>query len=151
MADESLADKVLRSIFFRKATQKAGRYASNTKSLLELIQQAISKSNNVADKDNKGIFDVLRERIMVLGRMIKAYASGEYRVLPLKSLIKIIAAIIYFVSPVDFIPDFLPVIGLTDDVALIIWLFRSLRDDINDFLSWEQQTVSVDKEALSRS
>lgn len=141
MANDNLANRVLQSIFFRNATRKAGRYASNTKSLLELLQQALSKSNQIAESENKGMFVVLRERITVLGRMLKAYASGQYRVLPWKSLLKIIAAILYFVSPIDVIPDLVPVLGFTDDVALILWVYRSLRDDIDDFLFWENTTA----------
>jgi uncharacterized membrane protein YkvA (DUF1232 family) len=141
MANDNLANRVLQSIFFRNATRKASRYASNTKSLLELLQQALSKSNQIAESENKGMFVVLRERIMVLGRMLKAYASGQYRILPWKSLLKIIAAILYFVSPIDVIPDLVPVLGFTDDVALILWVYRSLRDDIDDFLFWENTTA----------
>lgn len=141
MANDNLANRVLQSIFFRNATRKAGRYASNTKSLLELLQQALSKSNQIAESENKGMFVVLRERITVLGRMLKAYASGQYRVLPWKSLLKITAAILYFVSPIDVIPDLVPVLGFTDDVALILWVYRSLRDDIDDFLFWENTTA----------
>jgi uncharacterized membrane protein YkvA (DUF1232 family) len=141
MANDNLANRVLQSIFFRNATRKAGRYASNTKSLLELLQQALSKSNQIAESENKGMFVVMRERITVLGRMLKAYASGQYRVLPWKSLLKIIAAILYFVSPIDVIPDLVPVFGFTDDVALILWVYRSLRDDIDDFLFWENSTA----------
>jgi uncharacterized membrane protein YkvA (DUF1232 family) len=141
MANDNLANRVLQSIFFRNATRKAGRYASNTKSLLELLQQALSKSNQIAESENKGMFVVMRERITVLGRMLKAYASGQYRVLPWKSLLKIIAAILYFVSPIDVIPDLVPVLGFTDDVALILWVYRSLRDDIDDFLFWENSTA----------
>ena len=36
---------------------------------------------------------------------------------------------IYFISPIDVIPDFLPIIGLTDDLALTMWLFTSLKEE----------------------
>jgi uncharacterized membrane protein YkvA (DUF1232 family) len=70
--------------------------------------------------------------------MIKAYFSGEYRIIPWSSILKIIAVLIYFISPIDVIPDFLPIIGLTDDLALTIWLFSSLKEDFENFEAWEQ-------------
>ncbi len=36
------------------------------------------------------------------------------------------AAAAYLVSPIDLVPDFIPVIGQADDLALAIWAFRRL-------------------------
>lgn len=35
-----------------------------------------------------------------------------------KELAVLIAAILYFVSPIDLIPDYIPLIGIVDDVAI---------------------------------
>lgn len=143
MNNDSLANRVLQSIFFRNATRKAGRYAANSKSLLELVQQAMSKSSQLNTDGEGSVLGTIRNRIAVLGRMIKAYTTGQYRVLPWKSLLKIVAVIIYFVSPIDVIPDLIPMLGFTDDVAIVVWVYRSLRDDINDFLEWENTHAVV--------
>lgn len=79
-----------------------------------------------------------REQIMLLSRMIKAYVAGEYRQIPTKTLISMLASLIYFVSPIDFIPDVLPILGFADDIALMVWLFNSLQDDIANFRDWER-------------
>lgn len=44
---------------------------------------------------------------------------------PLSAKILLIAAIVYFLSPIDLIPDFIPVIGYLDDLIIVpflIWL-----------------------------
>jgi len=72
---------------------------------------------------------------------VKAYVSGTYRVIPWPTILKIVAVFIYFISPIDVIPDFLPIIGLSDDIALLGWLFSSLASDIEAFEAWEQSGV----------
>lgn len=81
---------------------------------------------------------MFREQLGIVTRLLKAYASGEYRQLPWKTLIRVIAVLIYFVSPIDILPDFLPIVGLTDDIALMLWLFSGMKDDLEKFRQWEQ-------------
>jgi uncharacterized membrane protein YkvA (DUF1232 family) len=137
MNKEDLITKVLKSIFFKSATRKAGKYAGGGLALLELIREALTKAKNVAGKENKGVGQVLAEKITMLSRMVKAYASGQYKIIPWASIVKIVAVLIYFISPIDVIPDFLPVVGLADDFALVMWLFSSLQEDFANFEAWE--------------
>lgn len=138
MNKEDLITRILKSIFFKTATRKAGKYAGKGLAILELLREALTKAQDVASVENKGIGQILAEKITMIGRMLKAYASGEYKIIPWSSIVKIIAVLIYFISPIDVIPDFLPIIGLTDDLALITWLFTSLSDDLANFEAWEK-------------
>ena len=140
MAENSLITRVLRSIFFRKATGRAGRYARNSSRLFVLLTQVAKKSQQLGFKESVSTFQT---QVQVLMRMIRAYASGEYRGLPWKSLISIIATLIYFVSPIDLIPDLLPVVGFTDDLALMVWVFKSFSDDIDKFTAWENKRKTI--------
>ena len=135
MAAGSLIAKVLASVFFNRSRVKAGRYARNSKSMFGLIQQVLSKSKTVADGEGIGF----REKIGLISRLVKAYAAGEYRQLPTKTLLITLATLIYFVSPLDFIPDVLPILGFADDIALIVWLYNSLNTDLDNFREWERQ------------
>ena len=110
--------------------------------ILELLREALVKAKDIAGKENKGVGDVLAEKVTTLTRMIKSYVSGEYKIIPWGSIVKMIAVLLYFISPIDFIPDFIPILGLTDDFALIMWLFNSLKDDFNDFEAWEKGKLS---------
>jgi uncharacterized membrane protein YkvA (DUF1232 family) len=132
-----LAQKVLQSLFFKKAQQKAFSYLQNPARLLHLLQQVGRQINNTADKEsNPGIMDNLR----TLVRMVNAYRLGTYRLVPWQTIGKIVAILVYFVLPLDFIPDVLPVLGFTDDFALIFWALRSFSADIDAFRAWEVQT-----------
>ena len=140
MAESSLVSQILRSIFFKKATGKAGRYASNSSKLFNLARQVMTKVQQRGVKE--GMAEALMQ-VQLLVRLVRAYASGEYRKLPWKSLVSIVGVLIYFVSPLDFIPDFLPIVGMADDLALILWLFKTLGDDLDAFSQWEKRTKTI--------
>lgn len=138
MNKQDLVTRILKSIFFRSATRQAGKYAGGGLAIFELLREALTKAKNVAGDENKSTGQVLLDKITTLSRMIKAYFSGEYRIIPWGSIVKIIAVLIYFVSPIDVIPDILPLVGFTDDLALTMWLFSSLKEDFENFEIWEQ-------------
>ena len=140
MNDESLLSRILQSVFFKKTKGKAGSYAGNASRLIELAKDVVNKLQTVGFKGNLAEF---QNGVQLLIRMVRAYASGEYRAISWKSLVSIVAVLIYFVSPIDLIPDFLPVIGITDDVALVIWLIKTLGDEINKFSNWEKQEKTI--------
>lgn len=140
MAESSLVSQILRSIFFKKVTGRAGQYASNSSKLFNLARQVMTKVQQGGVKE--GMADALTQ-VQLLVRLVRAYASGEYRKLPWKSLVSIVGVLIYFVSPLDFIPDFLPIVGMADDLALVLWLFKTLGDDLDAFSQWEKQTKTI--------
>jgi len=132
--------RILKSVFFKKAQGKAGRYASNSAKMFELAKQVIGKLQKVGFRENMSDFQT---NVQLLIRMVRAYASGEYKGLPWKSILSIVAVLIYFVSPIDLIPDFLPIIGITDDVALVVWLVKTFSGDIQKFGEWEKRKKTI--------
>lgn len=136
-----LAQKVIQSIFFRKAQQKAFSYLKDRNRLLFLLQQAGRHINAISQKQASGsVLDDLRTMM----RMVNAYRLGTYRTVPWQTLTKVVAVLIYFVSPLDFVPDILPVLGFTDDFALIFWTLRSFAGDIEAFKAWETQSATAE-------
>lgn len=47
----------------------------------------------------------------------------------------------YFLSPVDAIPDFIPVFGMLDDIAVLAWLMKTLDDELNAFRTWRNRQM----------
>lgn len=83
----------------------------------------------------------IQEKLFILGRLVKAYAVGTYRDVPVKNLILIVAAILYFINPLDLVPDLIPVTGLADDFAILLWIFRTLSNEMDKFISWERSQL----------
>ncbi|CAH0994582.1 hypothetical protein EMA8858_00692 [Emticicia aquatica] len=133
---KDLLSKVISSTFYKSALGKAPRIAKNAESLLKLLRNALLKTQSMGVG---GVFDVIREKVTILGSLIKAYATGQYRQVELPNLLKIIAGLIYFISPIDLIPDFLPYIGLSDDVALLMFIIKSIDEELIKFDQWKSK------------
>jgi uncharacterized membrane protein YkvA (DUF1232 family) len=132
---KNLLVRVLESAFYRSALRKAPRLARNAQSLLKLLKSALVKVQGLGIG---ATFDILRDKIVLLGGLIKAYATGEYRNIEFPNLLKVIAGFIYFISPIDLLPDILPYVGLTDDVALLMFIIKSISDEIEKFEQWKK-------------
>jgi uncharacterized membrane protein YkvA (DUF1232 family) len=130
----------MKNLFFNVALNKAARMAGKPGRLLLLVSQLAMKLRGVNLKDVDAGVAHTKEKFFVLGRLIKAYANGSYRAIPWKTMLVVVAAVIYFINPIDLIPDLLPVIGLTDDVGVLVWVYSSLNTEIDKFLTWEQQS-----------
>ena len=126
--------------FFNKKLKNANGLLGRKSRLLLLITRLGLKVNSVGWKETQG---VVKERFLVLGRMTKAYAQGRYRNVSWKSMLLIVGAILYFIDPIDFIPDLIPVTGLTDDLGVLLWVFNQLGDEIDKFIRWEKDFTLV--------
>ena len=118
---------------FREATSKAESYANDPERLRKLFEDATKKSRSIP----KGPFAETWAYLMAMLRLIRAYYTGAYREIPWQSLVLIIIAVIYFVSPIDLIPDWIPVIGLIDDAFVVGLVLKSVKDDLDAFMEWE--------------
>ena len=136
MEQPTLIERIIQSAFFKNAQRKAGDYARDNQRLASLVEQVKDKSKRVS-----GEADFLPQ-VATLVRMVRAHLRGDYQEIPWRSLLLVVATLIYFVSPFDFIPDLLPIVGLTDDITLVFWIVKSLREDIQRFREWELSSAS---------
>jgi len=79
-----------------------------------------------------------KEKLSIFSRIASAYASGKYRDISWKSMLIVLGAIIYFLNPIDLIPDLIPVLGLTDDFSVLLWVYNTVGGEIDKFLAWER-------------
>ncbi len=78
--------------------------------------------------------------IPVLISLVKAYIEKRYTNVPIGTVIAIVGALIYFLSPVDLVPDLLPAIGLVDDAAIIGLALKLVHDDVKEYQSWKKES-----------
>lgn len=126
------AEQAKDSESFKKAKNKAEEYVNDPEKLNDLIEKASKKAQG-----KKGPLGELWEQISSCFRLIKAYANGTYREIPWQSLVMLVASVVYFVMPLDFIPDFLAGLGLLDDASLLAWTVKTFSSDIDAFVEWE--------------
>ncbi len=141
MSKKVSGEKVGASSSFKSAKNRAAEYANDADKLNDLLDEASRKADS-----KQGRLAEVWDSLMACLRLLRAYASGRYKEIPWVSLLSIIAAVIYFVMPVDLIPDFILPFGFFDDAALIGWIINSVKNDIDSFLRWETTHLSVEQE-----
>lgn len=135
--------KVEKSSSFKSAQNAASEYAENPKKLNALLDRALKKAHS-----SKQRLTEVWDSLLASFRLLRAYATGRYRDIPWTSLVSIVAAVIYFVMPLDMIPDFILALGLIDDAALLGWILSSLKSDIDNYIEWEKtQSANAENDA----
>ncbi len=79
---------------------------------------------------------VAGEQLSLLIDLLAAVANGSYRGVSRNALIAIAAALLYFVVPLDLVPDMILGLGLLDDAAVIGYVVRMLRAELRQFEAW---------------
>jgi len=132
--------------FFKKAQERAKVLVKNPNKVKDLLDKALKKSNVIDSTKDKVV--ELKNNVTTLIEMLRAHFTGKYKAIPANTLLKLLAAVIYFIWFADLIPDFLAVIGLVDDAAVIAWVITSIKEDLDAFLSWKnnqnQSTNSIE-------
>jgi uncharacterized membrane protein YkvA (DUF1232 family) len=72
------------------------------------------------------IFELLRDRI-----------TGVYRETPWKTIAALTGALIYVLSPIDLILDFIPGIGFLDDALVIGIAIKLAQPDLEKYREWK--------------
>ncbi len=121
---------------FKKYQQKAAEVLKDNKRVQSLLNSTRKKLTEVLENNDR--LKEFSEKIYVMIRMVKAQLSGEYREFPWRTLAMIVGALIYFVTPLDMIPDIIPILGLTDDISIVYWIYKSVQEDIEKFEMWER-------------
>ncbi|MDO5607144.1 MAG: YkvA family protein [Capnocytophaga sp.] len=77
--------------------------------------------------------------------LLKDYFAGRYKNVPWRTIAAIGGTLIYVLSPVDFIPDIIPILGFTDDAAVFAFCLKMVAGDIQEYREWKQsqQIVTV--------
>ncbi|HWD81824.1 MAG TPA: DUF1232 domain-containing protein [Kribbella sp.] len=66
------------------------------------------------------------ERARALPGLLRDVRRGAYTDLPRNRTFLWLLALVYLVSPIDILPDLLPIIGVTDDAGVFMWLLTSV-------------------------
>ena len=119
---------------FDNLYKKAERIITSDSKVSELLDEVFLKIGESSEA-----FYKVQDSVIALSRMLSAWMKGDYRNISTKSIIAVVAALIYFVNPLDLIPDFIPVIGQLDDIFVLGYLIKTLNKEIERFMAWEKE------------
>lgn len=72
----------------------------------------------------------------LLFSMLADSFNSKYPV-PKKTVLVITFSLLYLISPVDFLPDVIPLLGFADDIALLAFAFNLIKDDLENYKAWK--------------
>ena len=113
--------------------EQAEDLLKNKPKLEQLLQQAEEKV-----KDVPGVGDALSKFPLMIS-MIRAYITKEYTEVSVKVIVTMICALIYLLSGSDLIPDSKPVVGMVDDVAVIVAAFAMVNPELEAYAKWREE------------
>jgi uncharacterized membrane protein YkvA (DUF1232 family) len=113
---------------------RAQQIARNPKELLELLTVAERR----LDRVKAGPLTPVKRDTQTLLRLMRAYGEGRYRDVSGRNLALAGLALLYLVSPLDVLPDFIPG-GFADDAAVIGFALKKIRNELVAFEAWERQ------------
>ena len=105
--------------------QKARVYAFNPKKMKELLLQ-------LGKYVTKNGLSSVKENLLLMKDYLYDVTTGKYKDYDVKKLMVIIGAVIYVVTPFDFLPDFIPP-GLIDDLSIVAWALKEASAELENY------------------
>jgi len=127
--------------FFKKSLNRAARLIDDR----EGVRSLFSQLDKLLDKKNGGL-QLAREDLKRLRRLIVSYQRGEGAKIPWISVVWALATVLYFVNPMDLIPDFLMGPGFVDDLGILMLCLRRIHKDLDTFAHEEEARELAKKE-----
>jgi uncharacterized membrane protein YkvA (DUF1232 family) len=135
-----IADTRLRRLF-TTYRGRARALVHDPAALEALASRARTRANGTTNSRIRELSDQIKR----LGRLVRAYADGSYRDVHAASVVLAVAAILYFVAPLDLVPDAIPGAGLVDDATVLAFVLARLQLELDRFAAWEQsRAITID-------
>ena len=114
-----------------------------------------AKSNSILSNKNKVLLVIatlrnymkagglkkVRKDLVLLTDYVSDIIHGRYHEYNKSSIILALAGLIYVVSPLDVIPDFLP-LGFLDDITIITWAIAKIAGELSKYSQWKSTLIS---------
>ena len=102
------------------------------------------KAKTIVDK--AGFLSQYWDDIKTSFALIRDWFKGYYDKVPARMIVSLAGALIYLVSPLDLIPDWVPMAGFVDDAAILAFVFQLSKVDLNAFREWKRRQQADDEE-----
>jgi len=119
---------------FEKSKTEAELVVQDPDKTRAVLEKALDKARKV-----KGPLEKVWENLQMMIGLVKDWLTGNYREVPRSTIVMIVAALLYLISPIDVIPDFIPIIGYLDDVFVIGLVINRIFKDLEKYKEWKER------------
>lgn len=124
--------------FFKKSESKASVILKDKAKAGDTIKEALGKAIT-----NKSDLEGVWAKMLLLFAVAKDYVNGDYTEIPKRSIVAILGGLIYFLSPIDVVPDFIPVLGFIDDVFILNLVYKQVIKDLERYKIWKDSQLKI--------
>ena len=110
--------------------EKFNSFTSYTDADAEKVMENQEKIEKIA---SNGTLSKFLDDIKLYVKMLGDIFTGKYKKIPVGTIAAIVGTLLYVLSPVDLIPDFVPVIGYLDDAAILAACLNFTRFDVEEY------------------
>jgi uncharacterized membrane protein YkvA (DUF1232 family) len=82
---------------------------------------------------NNSSLEEIKDNMKEAFNYVSDVFSGRYKDYSMTALITLVAGMVYVVSPIDIIPDFIPIVGFTDDITVFLFVLKSVNDELERY------------------
>ena len=127
---------------FKKSQRSASAILNDKSKASVTVESALGKA--VSNRsDLEGVWD----KMVLLLAVSKDFINGNYTTIPKRSIVAILGGLVYFLSPIDVVPDFVPVLGFIDDIFVLNLVYKQVLKDLEEYKIWKDgqgKIVSID-------
>ena len=128
---------------------KSSTWMEKAQSCLKTPDSLKKLSDDLSGYMNKDGLKSVKDELVQLCDYLKLLLAKGYYDYKDNTLVIIVAVAIYVVSPIDLIPDFLPN-GLMDDQYLVAWLFQTLGNKLNAYVTEKGLDAKVNSDSVEK-
>ena len=77
--------------------------------------------------------------------LVRSYAIGDYRDVTKTEIVIVLAGLLYFLFPIDVIPDKIPLAGIVDDALVIGAVSKYSKNTLKDYMKWLERKKKFEK------
>ena len=105
----------------------------------EDIGDTVGQEKKAGRMAKKGFLSQYWQDIKTSFALLKDWYMGNYTKIPFRMVASIAGAMLYLVSPLDVVPDWVPFGGLFDDALVLAAIFALSRSDLDDYAIWAER------------
>ncbi len=118
--------------------KKAQGYIDNPKKTESLLSKVLKKAE---DSKHHEVISSIWDKIHLLFSLVRDWSNGAYKDISKSAILAIIGGLIYFVSPIDVVPDFWVGLGLVDDAAVLGLIINQLDKELIRYKEWKKHVL----------
>ena len=113
--------------------KKASELVNDKSKTLSKIEEGLK----IASANKRALSDVWSQ-LLLLFSLTKDYAKGNYVDIPKTTIVSVLAALLYFISPIDLVPDFIVGMGFLDDAFVLGFVYKRVSKELLKYQVWKK-------------